>query len=112
MIKLLLLTTSLMLACGMASAETVQHDLRVDGMTCPFCVATSERALNKIDGVEAIATNLEDGIIHVCTDAGVSFSDEELKELFLKKGFTYRSQSTSRTCSIDNDTSSEDSADG
>ena len=28
-----------------ALADDVQYDIRVDGITCPFCVATSERAL-------------------------------------------------------------------
>ncbi len=112
MIRPLLFSTGLLLITGPAIAETVQHDLRVDGMTCPFCVATSERALKKLDGVEKVATDLDDGVIHVCTDASVSFSDNELKELFLAKGFTYRSQSTAESCSIGTDGPDDSSADG
>ncbi|MEE9380714.1 MAG: heavy metal-associated domain-containing protein [Hyphomonadaceae bacterium] len=108
MIRYLLLSTGLMLATSPVFADTVQHDLRVDGMTCPFCVATSERALEKLDGVEAVATDLEEGVIHVCTDDSVSFTDEELKDLFLEKGFTYRSQTTTETCSIDDGNTSDD----
>jgi len=110
MIRPLILSASLIIAASPVFADTVQHDLRVDGMTCPFCVATSERALEKLDGVEAVATDLEEGIIHVCTDDGISFTDEELKDLFLDKGFTYRSQTKAETCSIDDDESDDAAA--
>ena len=100
MIKPFLISTGLLIASGAAYAQSTQYDLRVDGMTCPFCVATSERALKKIDGVESVKTDLEDGVIHVCTDETVSFTDEELTELFLDKGFTYRGMETSQSCSI------------
>ncbi len=109
MFKPFLLTAGLLLGLGGATAGTTQYDLRVDGMTCPFCVATSERALKKIEGVEAVATDLDEGIIHVCTDDSVSFSDEELTELFLDKGFTYRGQTTVETCAIARD---DEKADG
>lgn len=76
---------------GAAWADNVQYDIRVDGITCPFCVATSERALKKIDGVHSVGSNLETGTIFVCTDSKVDFSDAQLTQLFLDKGFTYRS---------------------
>ncbi len=76
---------------GTASAGDVQYDIRVDGITCPFCVATSERALKKIEGVHAVGSNLETGTIFVCADNQVTFTDAQLKQLFLDKGFTYRS---------------------
>jgi len=40
--------------------------IRVDGMTCPFCVATSEKSLQKITGVKSVVTNLDEGLIEVC----------------------------------------------
>ena len=72
-------------------ADEVQYDIRVDGITCPFCVATSERALKKIDGVHAVGSNLETGTIFVCADSRVTLTDAQLKKLFRDKGFTYRS---------------------
>ena len=77
-----------------------QYDIRVDGMTCPFCVATSQRALEKIVGVQAVASNLERGEMSVCVDDRVVFTDEQLKKLFASKGFTFRSFTASRSCSI------------
>ncbi len=83
-----------------ALADDVQYDIRVDGITCPFCVATSERALKKIDGVHAVGSNLETGTIFVCADSRVAFTDAQLKQLFRDKGFTYRSFALASGCSI------------
>ena len=83
-----------------ALADDVQYDIRVDGITCPFCVATSERALKKIEGVHAVGSNLETGTIFVCADSQVALSDAQLKQLFRDKGFTYRSFEKTSGCSI------------
>ena len=77
-----------------------QYDIRVDGMSCPFCVATSKKALKKITGVQTVAADLERGEVYVCADDRVAFTDTDLKELFLSKGFTYRSFSTADTCTV------------
>ncbi len=81
-------------------ADEVQYDIRVDGITCPFCVATSERALKKIEGVHAVGSNLETGTIFVCADSQVALTDDQLKQLFRDKGFTYRSFEKTAGCSI------------
>ncbi len=91
---------SFVLAGTAALADTVQYDIRVDGITCPFCVATSERALKKIEGVHAVGSNLETGTIFVCADSRVAFTDAQLKQLFRDKGFTYRSFAKASGCSI------------
>ncbi len=85
---------------GTAVADDVQYDIRVDGITCPFCVATSERALLKIAGVHAVGSNLETGTIFVCANSDVTFTDAQLKQLFLDKGFTYRSFEKTSGCSM------------
>ena len=81
-------------------ADEVQYDIRVDGITCPFCVATSERALKKIDGVHVVGSNLETATIFVCADSQVALTDAQLKQLFRDKGFTYRSFEKTSGCSI------------
>lgn len=85
---------------GSALADDVQYDIRVDGITCPFCLATSERALKKITGVHAVGSNLETGTLFVCADSQVTFTDTELKQFFLDKGFTYRSFQKTLGCSF------------
>ncbi len=83
-----------------ALADEIQYDIRVDGITCPFCVATSERALKKIEGVHAVGSDLETGTIFVCADSRVALTDAQLKQLFRDKGFTYRSFEKTSRCSI------------
>ena len=98
--RTILLLVALVVTGTMALADEVQYDIRVDGITCPFCVATSERALKKIEGVHSVGSNLETGTIFVCADSKVAFTDAQLKQLFLDKGFTYRSFNKASGCSI------------
>jgi len=101
MLKVMFLSAGAWLAAGAANAGDIQYDLRVDGMTCPFCVATSEKALKKIEGVKAVSTNLDEGIISVCADETVEITDDQLRELFLDKGFTYRNMTKQDGCTIE-----------
>jgi mercuric ion binding protein len=98
--KSIVLLVAAITVTGIARADDVQYDIRVDGITCPFCVATSERALMKIAGVHAVGSNLETGTIFVCADSKVTLTGAQLKQLFLDKGFTYRSFEKSTGCSI------------
>jgi len=95
--KAILLVIS-MLVSGVSFATEVQYDMKVDGITCPFCVATSAKELNKIEGVKRVSSDLVAGLIKVCADEKVTFNDEQLKKLFLDKGFTFRSMSKKQSC--------------
>jgi copper chaperone len=110
MFKALTLSLGLIMLAGSALAADTEYKLQVDGMTCPFCVATSEKALKKINGVKDASANLETGIIKVCTDGSVNFTDAQLKDMFLEKGFTYRSMTKTQTCSIDDAAKAGDTA--
>ncbi len=96
--KLLLTTFAITAFSANAFAADVQYNIRVDGITCPFCVKTSAKALKKIDGVKEVGADLEEGIIKVCADEKVKFSDEQLTKLFIEKGFTYRSMTKQDQC--------------
>ncbi|GEQ98469.1 hypothetical protein JCM17844_21060 [Iodidimonas gelatinilytica] len=90
---------ALLLAAIPAVAKDAQYVLHIDGITCPFCVATSEKALKKIDGVKSVKSSLRDGTITVCADdEKVTFTDEQLLELFKEKGFTYRGKEETGAC--------------
>lgn len=82
-----------------ALAKDTQYVLRIDGITCPFCVATSEKALKQIEGVRSVSSNLKDGTIAVCADdASADLSDAHLAKLFKGKGFTYRGKEKRGSC--------------
>jgi len=101
--KLLLTTGLLVLSVAPSQASEMQYTLRVDGITCPFCIATSEKALKKIDGVNQISSDLKKGTITLCADSKkVSLTDEQLTKLFLEKGFTYKGMEKAEQCTIPN----------
>ena len=81
-----------------ALANNVQHNLRVDGIVCPFCVATSAKALRKIDGVEHVGADLKNNIIKVCANQNTELNDEKLTQLFLDKGFSYQGKEIQANC--------------
>ena len=82
------------------ASELIQYDLRVDGMTCPFCLATSEKALKKLPGVQHVSSNLDTATISVCGPDSLEFDEAELSDLFKTKGFTYRSLEKLKNCSL------------
>jgi copper chaperone len=90
----------LLLAFAPAVADEVLYVIRVDGVTCPFCIATSERALAKIRGVKAVDSDLRSGTIYVCTDSSVELSGDALQRLFESKGFSYRSVRKTSGCEV------------
>ena len=98
--KKLLLTLAIAVGVNsaVAYADEVQYNLRVDGITCPFCVATSAKELKKIEGVKSVGSDLDEGIIKVCADEKVTFTDKQLTEMFIEKGFTYKSQTKQNSC--------------
>ena len=85
---------------GTANADHRQYDMRVDGLTCPFCVATSSKALKRIEGVYEVTADLETAIISVCAASETDLGDDRMTELFRSKGYTYRSQTVSEGCTI------------
>ena len=50
---------------------TTVVDLEIGGMTCAACAARVERALNKVDGVTAVAVDLTSGLVTVTSDGSL-----------------------------------------
>ena len=96
--KLIIGAASTLFLAAPALADDIQYDLKLEGITCPFCVTTSERALRKVDGVKMVSGDLETGIIRVCTENRVRFTDAQLTKVFLKKGFTYKGMVMHENC--------------
>ncbi len=67
----------------------VKHVFGVHGLSCPFCVIGMKKTLKKINGVQSVEVSLKHSTVTVFTDKGICFSEEELKKLFSKAGFSY-----------------------
>ena len=75
-------------------ADGTQYQMRVDGLACPYCAYGIEKNLKKIDGVEKIEVDLNNGLVTVNVAAGVTLTDAQMTKLFTDAGFTYRSMLT------------------
>jgi len=79
------------LSSATALADGNQYQMRVDGLACPYCAYGIEKHLRKIDGVEDIVVDLDNGLVTVDVAAGVTLTEEQMVKLFNDSGFTYRS---------------------
>ena len=74
------------------SANVIAGDthilLGVDGMSCPFCVYGVEKRLKKIDGVEAVSSDLAQGKIWVEVAGEDTLNEEDARLLLKDAGFT------------------------
>lgn len=90
---------SLLFINGLAhAAEPKQVNLAIDGITCPFCVASSSKALKKLDGVKAVNADIKAGLIKVCTEPQTELDNDTLSKLFRDRGFIYRGQQVQEKC--------------
>jgi len=100
LLSAIFILASIILVNPAAIAKNVQHNMRVDGITCPFCVATSVKELKKIDGVININADISKGLIKVCANENLKLTDAQLKTLFLNKGFSYKGKQTIDSCEL------------
>ena len=88
-------TTVLMIALIMWSASVLadgtRYQMRVDGLACPYCAYGIEKNLKKIDGVDKIDFDLNNGLVTVNVAEGVTLTDSQMAKLFTDAGFTFRS---------------------
>jgi periplasmic mercuric ion binding protein len=81
-----------MLFCStsVTGAEIV-YKLGVDGLACPFCVYGIEKQLDKLDGIERMETDLQDGKIVLEMGEGATLNEESVRDAVTRAGFTLRS---------------------
>lgn len=92
--KILVPMIALIMWSASVLADGTQYRMRVDGLACPYCAYGIEKYLKKIDGVDAIEFDLNNGLVTVNVAEGVTFSDVQMTKLFNDAGFTFRSMST------------------
>jgi len=92
--KKIALLVVVLLASAPALADNTQYRMRVDGLACPYCAYGIEKNLKKIDGVEKMEVDLNNGLVIVNVAEGVTLTDEQMSKLFTDSGFTFRSMLT------------------
>jgi len=85
------LMIALIMWCTSVLADGSRYQMRVDGLACPYCAYGIEKNLKKIDGVDKIDFDLNDGLVTVNVAEGVTLTDSQMVKLFTDAGFTFRS---------------------
>lgn len=68
-----------------AQARTIQ--MKVLGLSCPFCAYGVEQKVKKLDGVEDLNVELESGIATITLAEGADISNETLRQTVDEAGF-------------------------
>ena len=68
-----------MVATGVLPAP-VTYQLRVNGLSCPFCVYGIEKKLDTLEGVQSVETNIKDGAVIVTTKDGFTIDETTAKK--------------------------------
>jgi len=71
-------------------ATPVSYQLRVDGLSCPFCAYGIEKKLGALEGVQSVETNIKDGVVIVTMKNGVTLDETTAKKAVKEAGFSLR----------------------
>ena len=85
-ILLLALVTTLMANAALASGP--EYRIAVKGLSCPFCAYGIEKQLNRVEGVEALETNIEAGTVTITMTEGQKLTESRAEEAVDKAGFS------------------------
>jgi len=91
MMRMMRLAVSALVASVFATtafAAGPSYELEVNGLACPFCAYGIEKQLNRIEGVEALVTDIEAGAVRVTMQDGHILTEFRAREAVDKAGFT------------------------
>ena len=71
----------------LSHAQLLEADLRVNGMTCPFCAFGIEKKLRAVEGVEEVNVLLDEGEIRLTLATGNSCTVREFEKAVEQAGF-------------------------
>lgn len=88
--KRILLTTVALIFLGITAlfAQSKQVNVRVDGLSCPFCAYGLEKKFKKIEGANDIKIDVDKGLLTFTMDEDKTVTEEEIKKKVKQAGFT------------------------
>lgn len=72
------------------SAEIVEATINIGGLHCENCVASVEKGINELEGIQTLVVTLEDSTAVVKFDAS-KLELAEIEKAVVKKGYTIKS---------------------
>ncbi len=96
-------TLTLMILAGFTGfnsvyAGEINQVMQVHGAVCASCAYGLEKKFMKIDGVKRFDINLKEGLVSICTDENLAFSDEQLTKIFIESGYSYKGKKIASAC--------------
>ena len=73
-----------------SQAQVEKVDIRVDGLSCPFCAYGLEKKLKSIEGVSEVKINIDKGVAALRKKKAESIAVEKLESVVNDAGFTPR----------------------
>ena len=73
-----------------SAAEVEEIELRVDGLSCPFCSLGLEKKLKRIEGVEGVQIHMKRGITEVSLAPEEAPDLAAIRKAVKEAGFTLR----------------------
>ena len=71
-------------------AEVEQVELKVDGLTCPFCYYKLEKPLKKISALKSLKSNYKKGLVRASVKAEEPLDLASIQQAVADTGFTLR----------------------
>lgn len=68
-------------------AESLTYELKIDGMSCPFCSYGVEKKLKEVEGVESVEVNIGKGTVLVKMKPNVILTKEQATKAVKNAGF-------------------------
>jgi copper chaperone CopZ len=68
--------------------DPAPFEMEVMGMTCPFCVYSIEKNLNKLPGVSKAQVSMKQKKVRIVMDKGLAVDEAKVREVITNAGFT------------------------
>lgn len=74
----------------LTSGEPTRVQVKVDGLSCPFCAYNLEKKLKRVEGVEDLKLRIDTGLAEIKIEEGKSIDVDGIKKAVKDGGFTPR----------------------
>lgn len=74
----------------LASGEPTRVQVKVDGLSCPFCAYNLEKKLKRVEGVEDLKLRIDTGLAEIEIEEGKLIDVDGIKKAVKDGGFTPR----------------------
>jgi copper chaperone CopZ len=68
--------------------ENPDVTIAVDGLACPFCAYGLEKKLKKVDGIEDLAVQMDEGQVQIKVREGADVTEKQIRDAVVDAGFT------------------------